>query len=40
MEKGRHDNIPKKERVCIFCDDNVGPLEDGIYRVTIFIELA
>ena len=33
IEKGRHDNIPKEERLCTFCDDNV--LEDEFHAVMI-----
>ena len=33
IEKGRHDNIPKAERLCTFCDDNV--LEDEFHAVMI-----
>ena len=35
IEKGRHDNIPKEERLCTFCDDNV--LVDAFHAV-IFCE--
>ena len=33
IKKGRHDNIPKEERLCTFCDDNV--LEDEFHAVMI-----
>ena len=33
IEKGRHDNIPKEERLCTFCDFNV--LEDEFHAVMI-----
>ena len=33
IEKGRHDNIPKEERLCTFCDDNV--LGDEFHAVII-----